>query len=748
MASNQSSFLLAIHGMTCAGCVARVEKAIARIPHATIAVDLLQHQAQVSGISVDAAIAAIRAAGYEASLIPREPATSTNRSHLGQTSTPASLTVDSSSHTTVGLIIAGLALVLSFVDMGFMLAGRHWMPVTGAMGLASLALILYGSPMLPKALAAVRRGSANMQTLLLLGSGAAYAWSTGVWLEVWSGPVYFEATTVVLSMHHLGQWLEARARQRAIDALEPYLSSSAEQARRLDGPEGSNKLVMVPAHELHPGHQIRIESGEALVADGLVVEGEGLVDESLLTGESMPVQRHAGQLVYAGTRLLSGELTLRIQMSPGQWRRDVIGQQLQQALMSKAPIAAMADRLAARFVPFVVILAFVNALGQWWWGVEPAAIIERTIAILVVACPCALGLATPTAIAAGLAVAARHGWLFRNAGAIESLARTTHLALDKTGTLTMGRPKLLAIQSAHESARPIVQADFPSWLAMACRAEEGSQHPLAGALLSHVAGRPMPSLRSVETLAGRGLLAQTDDGRMVCIGSSSWIASVASNQRPREEPEQWGHASCIEVAQQNGDWFGRVWIGDALRPGAQHLVSTLKKMGLQVALISGDRPAAVEAAAQAVGIQPNLVYAQASPENKAQAFLEWRHNGGVVAMVGDGLNDSLALGQADVGIAMAAGASTAVQAADVTLTNSQDISQLLGVLKLARDIVSRVRQNLFFAFVFNISALPAAAFGWLSPALAGGAMAMSASLVVGHAVGLLRWKRSPASEPA
>jgi Cu+-exporting ATPase len=747
MASNQTGFLLNIHGMTCAGCVARVEKAVARIPHATISVDLLQHQAQVTGVTVDAAIAAIRTAGYEASLIhPRTAATHPSATDSSSTQVRSGARLFGRRMSLLAL--AGLALTLSAVDMAAMLSGHHWLPPAAAMGLASLTLVLFGSPLFPKAFAAIRQGSANMQTLLLLGSGSAYAWSIGVWLGLWSGPIYFEATTVVLSMHHLGQWLEARARQRAIDALAPYLQSAHQEARRLDRtrPHGH---TLVPAHALRPGDQVQTQSGETLVADGLVVSGHGYVDESLLTGESMPVERHEGQLVYAGTRLLSGNLTLNIQVPHEQWRREVIGQQLQQALLSKAPIAAMADRLAAWFVPAVVVFAIANALGQWWWGMAPAILVERTIAILVVACPCALGLATPTAMAAGLAVAARHGWLFRNAGAIETLAKVTHVAMDKTGTLTMGRPKLLAIESAHDQARPITPEDFPGWLALACGAEQGSQHPLAGALLSHVAGRPMPKLQSVETLAGQGLLVRTDEGRVLRVGSSCWVSSMTTSQRPAKEPTQWQHASCIEVAEQDGAWLGRVWIGDALRPGARSLVSHLKRMGIQVALISGDRQASVQAAATAVGIEPDRVYAQASPEHKARPFSDWRAAGGVVAMVGDGLNDSLALSQADVGIAMAAGASTALQAADVTLTNSQDISQLQGVLKLARDTVGRVRQNLFFAFVFNVLALPAAAFGWLSPALAGGAMALSASMVVGHAVGLLGWKPRPVvNEPA
>jgi Cu+-exporting ATPase len=737
MASNQASFLLNIHGMTCAGCVARVEKAISRIPNATIAVDLLQHQAQVSGPSVDAAIAAIRAAGYEASLVPQN-----SPGDAGTEKDQASLHTHQVDRHSVLLIAAGCALVVSVVDMIGMVTIGHWLPTGAAMGLASVSLVIFGSPLVPKALGALRQASANMQTLLLLGSGAAYIWSAGVWLALWSGPVYFEATTVVLAMHQIGQWLEARARQKAIDALQPYLNVTSDQARRLQGRTAGDQATMVAADNLRVGDCLQVQAGETLVADGVIVNGQGTIDESLLTGESMPVRRADGQLVYAGTQLLSGELVIEVQLPPMQWRRAVIGQRLQQALLSKAPIAAMADRLAARFVPTVILLAIANGIGQWWWGVSPSLIIERTIAILVVACPCALGLATPTAIAAGLAVAARQGWLFRNAGAMEALAKVTHLALDKTGTLTMGRPKLLAIQSANESARAIQPTDFPDWLALACRAEQGSQHPLAGALLSHVAGRPMPALKGVEIKAGQGLLAQRIDGQSLCIGSSAWVSSQSTRQRPHDEPSEWQHASCIEVSEQAGAWLGRVWIGDALRPGARQLVQQLQRIGIQVALISGDRQAAVDAAATAVGISPDMVFAQTSPEEKANAFTKWRAADGVVAMVGDGLNDSLALGQADVGIAMAAGASAALQAADVTLTNSQDISQLQGVLHLARDTVARVRQNLFFAFVFNLSALPAAAFGWLSPALAGGAMALSASLVVGHAVGLLRWQRS------
>lgn len=726
MAPKPKTFLLDIHGMTCGGCAARVERSIRAIQGASITVDLLQHQAQVSGLAPDQAMAAIRAAGYEASLVT--PTSPTPQAPAGPDRGPR-------------LWFAGLALALASVDMvGMLWGGHHLLPLWLSGLVAGLIWCWFGLALLPGLGSAIRHRSANMQSLIFLGTSTALVWSLGVLADLWQGPVYFEATTVVLSMQTIGQWLEGRARQKALDALDPYLHPPVVQARRLL-PSGETIEALQPS-ALGVGDQVLIRSAEWVAVDGLVLRGSGHLDESLLTGESLPIERGQGQRVSAGTQLLTGELVVEIQEPADQWRGQRLARQLQGALMTKAPLAALADRISAVFVPGVLVLAVANALVSSWLGIPVAQVVERTIAILVVACPCALGLATPAAVAAGLAQAARRGWLFRHAAALEKLARVTHLGLDKTGTLTMGRPKLLAIQQAGESSRAIRTEDFPGWLATAAAAEQNSQHPLAGALLSHVAGRPMPTLAAVETLAGRGLLVRDAHGQpQVLVGSSAWMAQQGLHNRPTEDPPEWQHASCIEVAHPT-HWLGRVWVGDALRPGAKGLLESLQASGLRLALISGDRRSAVAIAAAELGLRNEMVFAETSPEDKAKAFDAWRAQGGLVAMVGDGLNDALALGQADVGIALAAGAGAAIEAADVTLTNSQDLGQFVGLFELARATVARIRHNLVFAFGFNVLALPAAALGWLTPAVAGGAMALSAALVVGHAVGLLRWQPS------
>jgi P-type Cu+ transporter len=771
---------LLIEGMTCAGCVARVVKAIEKIPGAQAEVSLIEHRARVSGTDLEAAVAAIRRAGYAAS-----PASSVTAGNTPKAISPKAAatheigsTVTSPTQTSPisekgfwrgswESRVAGLALAIMLIEMGGMTigAGHGLVPLWLQAVLASLLQFWIGAPIARRGIRSVLLGRASMETLILLGTATAYLWSMGVWLgpdvlQLFSvessslsaaghGPIYFEASVVVLAMMHLGQKLQERAQARTLAALAPFLEEASSPVVRL-GPqqpslasvlsEPPERLEACTAQALRHGDRVWLAAGLAVPCDGVILEGSSEFDEAGLTGESLPVTKGVGDRVIGGTRNISEAIIVRVDGDPDQWRQSRLRDQMLSALASRAPIAEWADRVAAVFVPMVALLAIANLGAQSLWGPGFAVALERSIALLVIACPCALGLATPMAIATGLARGAQKGWLFRNAASLQKAAELQRVVFDKTGTLTQGRPRLVGIKSANQSPRAILKEDFPPWLAAAVTAQDGNPHPLAGAFWSHAAGRPIPAASQVpEVFPGQGVVAQTAAGR-VLLGKPTWVAqqlNEGSSPLPESDPSPWRSASQIDIAI-DGVWQGRVWAQDTLKADAPETVSQLADLGIASALLSGDHEEAVQAAAASIRIAPTAVAWGQSPEDKAQRLKAWQSQGEKTAMVGDGVNDLAAMAQADLAIALSAGASITLKTADITLTNSQRLLSVVELIAFCRKVRQRIIENLAFAFGFNLLALPLAASGSLSPAIAGAAMALSSVAVVTNALRLLK----------
>lgn len=748
-----SAIDLRIEGMTCAGCVARVVRAIEKIPGAQAEVSLIEHRARISGIDLATAVAAIRRAGYAASPITTAPTPAATQASIAEGGA-SGVVGQGNRSATWARAFAIVALSLMLFEMAAMTLGSHvglghgLIPLWLQALLATIMQFWVGAPIARKGLTSALRGRASMETLILLGTASAYLWSMGLWLGVLSASdshVYFEASVVVLAMMHIGQHLQDRAQARTLAALAPFLHESTAPALRLDPQHGglTNPRAEVrtpcPAQALRSGDQIWLDANTLLPCDGVILEGSSEFDESGLTGEALPVTREVGDRVIGGTRNVSSAVIVRVEGDPDQWRQSQLRSQMMAALASRAPIAQWADRIAAVFVPLVAALALVNLGAQTFWGPGFATALERTIAMLVIACPCALGLATPMAVATGLARGAQNGWLFRNAASLQKGADIDRVVFDKTGTLTEGRPRLVGIASSLHPARAITAEDFPKWLAAAVAAQEGSPHPLAGAFWSQAAGRAVP-LVMAEPLqhAGLGIQALTSVGRVV-IGKPNWVAQSLSNGRAAvsQDDHLWPAASQVDVAI-DGVWQGRLWADDSLKEDAAQAIDALRSHATGVAVLSGDRQEAVAAAANALGLGHESVGWGLSPEDKAARLQQWQSRGEKVAMVGDGINDLSAMAQADLAIALSAGASITLKTADITLTNSHHLMAVPRVIAFCKTVRRRIIENLAFAFAFNLLALPMAAVGALTPAIAGAAMALSSVAVVGNALRLLK----------
>lgn len=771
---------LLIEGMTCAGCVARVVKAIEKIPGAQAEVSLIEHRARVTGTDLEAAVAAVRRAGYAASpassvsptntpdgISPRAPGIGDLAGTVPTPTRASPISEKGFWQDSWESRVAALALAIMLVEMGGMAvgAGHGLVPLWLQAVLASLLQFWIGAPIARRGIRSVLVGRASMETLILLGTATAYLWSMGVWLgphflplfsvassslsALGQGPIYFEASVVVLAMMHLGQQLQARAQARTLAALAPFLEEASSPVVRL-GPQQPNlasvlseppeRLEACTAQALRNGDRVWLAAGLAVPCDGVILEGSSEFDEAGLTGESLPVTKGVGDRVIGGTRNISEAIIVRVDGDPDQWRQSQLRDQMLSALASRAPIAEWADKVAAVFVPIVALLAVTNLGAQSFWGPGFAVALERSIALLVIACPCALGLATPMAIATGLARGAQRGWLFRNAASLQKAAELQRVVFDKTGTLTEGRPRLVGITASNRSPRTILKEDFPPWLAAAVTAQDGNPHPLAGAFWSHAAGRPIP-LASMEpvVLPGQGVIAQTTAGE-VFVGKPAWVAQQLNEEAPPNpgaDTSPWRSASQIDVAI-DGVWQGRVWAQDTLKADAPETISRLAGLGIASALLSGDHEEAVKAAAASIGIAPTAVAWGQSPEDKAQRLKAWQSQAEKTAMVGDGVNDLAAMAQADLAIALSAGASITLRTADITLTNSQRLLSVAELIVFCKKVRQRIIENLAFAFGFNVLALPLAASGSLSPAIAGAAMALSSVAVVSNALRLLK----------
>lgn len=719
---NTSTLDLGVAGMTCASCVTRVERALKKVPGVTDAtVNLATESARVvyePSEQMEAQLRrAVRNAGYE----PRVA--------------DAPQAADSSPWAGFAPVAIGLALSLPLVlPMLGDLVGRHWMlPAWLQFLLATPVQFILGARFYRAAWGAVKARTGNMDLLVAIGTTAGWALSMWMWLVREEQHLYFEASAVVVTLVLLGKWLEARARRQTTAAIRALHALRPETAHVLLRAGGEADL---PLAEVLAGDRLVVRPGERVPADGLIEQGETHVDESMLTGEPLPVAKGVGARLTGGSINGEGRVIVRATAVGSASVLAQIIRLVEDAQAAKAPIQRLVDQVSAVFVPVVLVLALAT-LGGWLLagaGLEVALI--HAVVVLVIACPCALGLATPAAIMAGTGVAARQGILIKDAQALERAHRVDTVAFDKTGTLTVGQPRLVAFVA-------LPGGDEQQLLADAASLQSGSEHPLARAVVQSaqqrgIAVAPPDAVRAV---AGRGLEGEVA-GRSYLLGSLAWLDELGVD-RPLAAQSALPVGATVSalVERVTGGLALRALLAfaDEAKPGAADVLAALRRRGIRVLMISGDNRAAAEAMGAKLGLAASEVMAEVLPGDKSARVAQLRAAGRVVAMVGDGVNDAPALAAADVGIAMGTGTDVAMHAAGITLMRG-DLRLVAGALDISHRTVMKIRQNLFWAFVYNVAGIPLAALGYLNPVLAGAAMALSSVSVMGNALLLKRWR--------
>jgi Cu+-exporting ATPase len=721
-ASGTRTVDLAIDGMTCAACALRIEKALKKTPGVDATVNLATERARVRfpapTTDVGALIQIVRKAGYDARELAgssREEEKARRRQHqrreLRWFWLSAALT---------------LPLLMEMAAMG-MGGHRELLPRWLQWVLATPVQFVVGWRFYSGAWNALRGRAANMDVLVALGTSAAYLYSTAVWLLGQNERhLYFEASAAIITLVLLGKLLEARARGRTSQAIEKLLRLQPKQA----SVERNGKVVEVALDSIVAGDIVVVRPGERVAVDGEVIEGASSIEQAMLTGESMPVAKRVGERVFAATQNLDGVLKVRATGIGANTQLAQIVRLVEDAQGSKAPVQQLADRVSGIFVPAVLAISLVTLLAWWLAGDFPTALVNA-VAVLVIACPCALGLATPAAIAVGTGRGAQAGILIRSADALERMQKIDVLVVDKTGTLTLGKPEVVSVT-------PAAGHDTNEVLRLAAALEQYSEHPLARAILARCreTGVSWPAATNFRAISGAGVEA-TVEGRRLFIGAPRYISSlgIAIDEHALQAPAQQG--ATIVILADEKQWIGAIGTADEIRPEAAAMVAQLNASGVEIRMLTGDNAAAAARVADALNLQ--AFEAEVSPADKAAAIERLRQAGKRVAMAGDGINDAPALSAADVSFAIGTGADIAIEAADVTLMRG-DLTGIVDAMRLSRATLGKVRQNLFFAFFYNALGLPLAAFGLLDPVVAGAAMALSSVSVVTNSLLLKRWK--------
>ncbi|PAA19533.1 heavy metal translocating P-type ATPase [Pseudomonas fragi] len=719
------SLELDISGMTCASCAGRVEKALAKVPGVkSVSVNLATERAHVELLGqVDPGllINAVTQAGYGASLHQSEKTTEDDQQKRLHRERWA---------LTLAIVLA-LPLVLPMLLAPF---GIHWMlPAWAQFVLATPVQFVLGARFYVAAWKAVKAGAGNMDLLVALGTSAGYGLSLYEWAIAKPGSMphlYFEASAVVIALVLLGKYLESRAKRQTASAIRALEALRPERALRMvDGQEQD-----VAISDLRLNDLVLVKPGERFPVDGEVVEGQSHADEALISGESLPVPKQPGDKVTGGAINGEGRLIIKTMALGTETVLARIIRLVEDAQSAKAPIQKLVDKVSQVFVPVVLLIALATLLGWWLYGAPIETALINAVAVLVIACPCALGLATPTAIMAGTGVAARHGILIKDAEALERAHEVSAVVFDKTGTLTSGTPQI-----AHFSA---LDGDEAHLLQAAGALQRGSEHPLAKAVLDACAARDLkvPDVTDSQSLTGRGI-AGTLEGRRLALGNRRLLEETGLNPGSLA-----ASASAWETEGRTLSWLieqspqpqvlGLFAFGDTLKPGAQSAIAQLNARHISSHLLTGDNRGSAKVVAEALGISD--VHAEVLPADKAATVAELKKTG-VVAMVGDGINDAPALAAADIGIAMGGGTDVAMHAAGITLMRG-DPRLVPAALEISRKTYAKIRQNLFWAFIYNVIGIPLAAFGFLNPVLAGAAMAFSSVSVVSNALLLKFWK--------
>ena len=733
-----ASLDIGIGGMTCASCVSRVEKALKKVPGVNEAtVNLATESARIAftpGLQMEALLRrAVRDAGYE----PR--------------AADAAVTSEDTSPW-AGFMPVGIGLALSaplVLPMVGDLFGKHWMlPAMWQFLLATPVQFVLGAHFYKAGWSALKAFTGNMDLLVAIGTTAGWALSMWLWLTAEPDTMvhlYFEGSAVVVTLVMLGKWLEARAKRQTTAAIRALHALRPEVAH-LMGVDGE---VDVPVLEVLVGDRVVVRPGERFPVDGTLLEGRTQVDESMLTGEPLPVDKNAGSDPVAkltgGSINGDGRVVMQVSAVGSETVLSSIIRLVEDAQAAKAPIQRLVDQVSAVFVPVVLVIALVTLLGWWLSGHPFELAVIHAVAVLVIACPCALGLATPAAIMAGTGVAAKYGILIKDAQALELAHKVDVVAFDKTGTLTVGQPKLTALV-------PVAGIEASEALKLAAALQSGSEHPLARAVVASAKeqGLGIEVPESVRAVPGRGTEGEVGV-RSFLIGSIRWMDELGVDMTPvlaqaADLQTQGATVSAMAERTTNGLTLRALMaFGDEPKPGAKEALATLRARGIKTVMISGDNKGAAEAMARRLGLRPEEgeVMAEVLPGDKAAQVIKLKEGGHTVAMVGDGINDAPALTAADVGMAMAnpggGGTDVAMHAAGITLMRGDPLL-VAAALDISDRTVAKIRQNLFWAFAYNAAGIPLAAMGYLNPVVAGAAMAMSSVSVMSNALLLKRWK--------